>query len=392
MTGHLTKRGKNSWSIKLELGKDPATGKRRQKWITVNGTRKDAERELARRLHEINTGGFVAPAKMTVSEFFDSWLSTYAVGNVAATTLQGYQSMIERHLKPALGALPLPKLSPLHLQSYYSQLMKAGSRKDGRTGALSAQTVLHHHRLVSEALKMAVRWQLIARNPAEAVEPPKVRPREVTIIDENKTAWLLMAAEGTRVYLPILLAVCAGLRRGEILALRWADLNTENATLSVCRSVIETKAGIGFKEPKGKRGRVVAVPEILMGVLAEHRAEQERIKALLGDGYSDSGLICCTPTGDLWKPSAFTSSYRALLSRRKLTGPNFHALRHSHASHLIKSGVDIKQVSARLGHAKAGFTLNTYVHLMPGQDEEAARRVDVALRKALEETRSQRVM
>jgi integrase len=121
--------------------------------------------------------------------------------------------------------------------------------------------------------------------------------------------------------------------------------------------------------------------------LEAHRAAQKEIQAAILTDYFGNDLICPQPDGAVWRPSAFTSSYRELLKRRGLTGPNFHALRHSHASHLIKNGVDIKQVSARLGHAKAGFTLNTYVHLLPGQDQEAASRVDSSLRKAIEETR-----
>ena len=129
-----------------------------------------------------------------------------------------------------------------------------------------------------------------------------------------------------------------------------------------------------------------------MEALAVHQAEQDGLKKMFGADYQDGDLICCQPNGVVWKPSAFTSAYRALIRRRNLSGPNFHALRHSHASHCLKNGVDIRQVSARLGHAKPGFTLSTYVHLLPGQDQEAAARVDVAFRAAIQETRKNRVM
>ena len=328
-----------------------------------------------------------------MAEYLDKWLSEYATDMVSGKTLERYASVIEHHLKPSLGTLPLPKLTPLHIQAHYTAAVKDGARKDGRKGGLSAQSVLHHHRILSEALRMAVRWQLLIRNPCDAVEPPAVRTRELPIIDEMQTAWLIEVSQGTRLYIPILLAVCTGLRRGEILGLRWSDFDAVTAAIRVCRSLEETKAhGVRFKEPKGKRARSVAVPPLLIEALALYRKEQDQLKGLFGADYQDGGLVCCRPDGQVWKPSAFTSAYRALLKRRKLAGPNFHALRHSHASHLIKSGVDIKQVSARLGHARAGFTLNQYVHLLPGQDAEAARRVDSALRKAIEETRRGRIM
>ncbi len=127
-------------------------------------------------------------------------------------------------------------------------------------------------------------------------------------------------------------------------------------------------------------------------MLEAHRIEQESLKEKFGPDYHDEDLICAKPTGELWKPSAFTSAHQDLLRRRKLSGPNFHALRHSHASHLLRDGVDVKEVIARLGHARAGFTLNTYAHWLPGQDQEAARRVDIVLRKAIENARKARVM
>lgn len=387
MKGHIAKRSKGSYSIVLELGKDPSTGKRQQKWLTVNGTKKDAERELARRVNEVNIGTFADPGKITVSEFLEQWLKNYAEINVSGKTLERYRSIVTHHLRPAFGTLPLARLAPLHIQAHYSRALKNG-RKDGRKGGLSPQSVLHHHRVLSEALSMAVRWQLLARNPAEAVEPPTVRRKEVQPIDETATAWLLDAALGTRLYIPIMLSVCSGLRRGEILGLKWQDLQWDSARLWIRRALEETKLkGVIFKEPKNKRGRSVALPLVAIEALRFHKHQQRGHREMLGSGYKDNDLICCVEDGSIWKPSAFTSAYRALLRRRKLNGPNFHAIRHAHASQLLKEGVDIKVISERLGHSKTSFTLDVYGHLLPGRDEEAARRVELTLRKAIEETR-----
>jgi len=231
---------------------------------------------------------------------------------------------------------------------------------------------------------MAVRWQLAARNVCEAVEPPSVRQPEIPAIDEMQGALLLDAARGTRLYIPILLALACGLRRGEILALRWSDVDWTNGLLWVRRSVEQTRAGARIKEPKSPRSRrSVALPPVVVEALREHRARQDEIRDALGSDYRENDLICPRDDGSLWPPQAFTSAYRDLLRRRGLPGPNFHALRHSHASQLIRAGLDIKLVSARLGHAKSGFTLETYGHLLPGQDQEAARRIDQSLRSAL---------
>jgi len=392
MTGNIQKRGKHSWRLKFDIGKD-ATGKRVFEFVTVTGKRAEAEAELAKRLTALNSGAYVENSKISVRDFFDKWITTYAEGNVSAKTLEGYKSIIEHHFKPAFGSLPLQKLSPLQIQTHYASVLKEGGRKDGRKGALNPRTVLHQHRLLSEAMEMAVRWQLLVRNPCDAVTPPNVVTKEVEAIDEDATAWLIIAAAGTRLYLPILMTTCGGLRRGEVLAATWSNLDRERSILHITRAISEPKKNvILFKEPKSKRTRKIAIPTLLMEALLAHRKEQEKTREALGAAFQNNDLICCAPDGSIWKPSAFTSSYCALLKRRKLTGPNFHALRHSHASQMLADGVDLKTVSVRLGHSKASFTLTQYCHMLPGQDGEAARRVDTVLRKALEKAQPTKVM
>jgi integrase len=383
MKGHIVARSKGSYSLVIELGPHPETGKRQQKWITFHGTKRQAEDELAKRINEVNTGDFVDPSKVTVAEFFDRWLSVVAEPKVSGKTLERYKGIITQHLAPAFGRLPLQRLTALHIESHYARIAKDG-RKDGRPGGLSPQTILHHHRLISEALDKAVTWKLIRANPAAGAEAPTVRAREVVPIDEIQTAWLLTAAEGTRLYIPIMLAVTAGPRRGEILALKWRDVDWGLGILHIRRALEETAAGVTFKEPKSRSGRrKMALPQIALEALENHREAQNNLKRALGDAYQDHDLICCAEDGSVWAPSAFTSSYRSLLKRRNLSGPNFHALRHSHASQLLKAGVDPKVISKRLGHSRASFTMDVYAHLLPGQDEEASLRVDAALRQAM---------
>ena len=382
MRGSIRKRGERSWEIRLYLGRDPKTGAELRQSITVKGSKKAAEAELARLVNQIETGAFLPPGRLTVSEFLDKWIEHIRT-RVSARTFERYSSLIELWIRPELGALPLARLQPLHVQQLYSRALE-GPRRDGRPGGLKPQSVLHIHRVLSEALKMAVRWQLAARNVCDAVEPPSVRPAEVEAIDEAHGAILLDAARGTRLYIPILLALACGLRRGEIVGLRWGDIEWTNGLLWVRRSVEQTRAGVSIKEPKSPRSRrSVALPPVVIEALREHRARQDEIRDALGSDYQENDLICPRDDGSLWPPQAFTSAYRDLLRRRGLPGPNFHALRHSHASQLIRAGLDIKLVSARLGHSKSGFTLETYGHLLPGQDQEAARRIDKALRSAM---------
>ena len=189
--------------------------------------------------------------------------------------------------------------------------------------------------------------------------------------------------------MPILIAVYTGLRRGEILALRWQDTDLEAGLATVSRALEYTKErGLIFKVPKSRRGyRPVDLPKGLVSALVEHKTTQEDYRRRLGAGYHENDLIVCVEDGSVWKPPAFDSSYRQLLKRRKLTGPTFHALRHSNASIMLRNGVDAKVISARLGHSKVSFTLDQYVHLFPGQQQDAASKIDAALQAARDKIR-----
>ena len=180
MRGHITKRSKNSWTIVLDLGRDPATGKRQQQWITVKGTKKDAERKLAELIREVDTGGFVKPSKSTVGEYVEQWLRDYAQAHVRPRTLEGYRERA-KHLVAGLGAIPLSELRPDHLQGYYAT----------KLASLSPGTLIKHHNLIREALSHAVKWGILARNVAEAVDPPRPTRKEMRALNALEVRCLL---------------------------------------------------------------------------------------------------------------------------------------------------------------------------------------------------------
>lgn len=188
MAGHIRKRGKK-WEFKLELDRDPVTHKRRAKWYTGYATKKAAEADLAKRLHERQTGAFVEPTRLSVAEYLRKWIEDYARPNVSDTTFERYNQIVENDLIPAIGSISLHKLQPLQVQNMYSEQLQHGRKKGD--GGLSAQTVLHHHRVLHKALAQAVRWNLLVANPADRVEPPRVHPKEVQPIDEVRSAWLI---------------------------------------------------------------------------------------------------------------------------------------------------------------------------------------------------------
>ena len=384
MKGHVRKRGKESWAIVLDLGRD-ANGKRRQKWHSVKGTKRDAEREMARLVNSLNVGDYIEPSKIRVSEFLTKWLADYAKANVSPKTYERYEQIIDSSIAPKLGAHRLADLRPMHIQGFYSEAMREG-RRDGK-GGLSAQTVLHFHRLLHKALAQAVKWQLLARNPADAVDPPKPEKKSMRALDEGETAELLRYVEGSPLYMPVLLAVTTGLRRGEILALRWRDIDMDKALATVTRSLEQTKEGLRFKRPKTERSsRNVALPSFAVEALKRYRVEQATHRLKLGPVYEDQDLICARDDGAAIPPNTLSTNFASTIRRSTMSHVRFHDLRHTHATQLLKHGVHPKVVSERLGHSKIGITLDTYSHVMPGMQEDAASKMDAVLRKAMLDT------
>lgn len=380
--GHIRQRGPESWAIKIDIGADPATGKRRTKWHTVRGTKRDAERERNRLLRELDVGEYVEPSKMTVAELLRRWLDDIK-HKVGGKTFSRYREIVETHLAPALGGHKLAKLSALHISAAYAAAMSSG-RRDGK-GGLSAQTVKHHHRVLWQALDQAVRWQVLARNPAALVDPPRPARTEMKILDQAQTATLLKAIRHTRTYMPVMLAVTTGMRRGEILALRWSDLDLDRARLQVVRSLEETSDGLRFKSPKTSRSRrTITLPSLAVEELKRHRARQAEERLALGLGRDPDGLVVCRHDGEPLQPRSLTHEFTRLVQRAGVPRIRFHDLRHTHLSHLLAAGVNPKIASERAGHASVSITLDVYSHVLPGLQEDVAKTVDASLRKALE--------
>ena len=382
MKGHLRKRGDRSWAVIVDVGRD-ADGKRRQRWHSVKGSKRDAERELAKILHEMNTGSYVEPAKMTVGEYLDRWLADYAKHSVAGKTFERYEDIVERHLKPDLGHIALPKLKPLQIQGLYSKALTEG-RSDGR-GGLSPQTVLHCHRVLRGALQQAVRWQLLAQNPADAVKPPRPVRKQMRALDDAGIKKLLDTARGTRLYWPVLLAVSTGMRRGEFLALRWGSVDLDRSTLSVCEALEETRQGLAFKQPKTARSRrTVDLPSFLADEMRTAKVECAKQKLALGPAYDDQDLVFPNLNGSPWPPDSFSTAFVALARKAGFEGFRLHDLRHTHATQLLRQGVHPKIVSERLGHATVSITLDLYSHVLPGLQSAAIQDFDNLMRSMLQ--------
>ncbi|HUU63987.1 MAG TPA: tyrosine-type recombinase/integrase [Dehalococcoidia bacterium] len=382
MRGHIRQRTKGSWAIVIDVGRDPETGKRCQQWHTVRGTKRDAEQAMREMLVGLDKGTYVKPNRLTVAEYLQQWLQGYVAINTAPKTRERYEEIVRGHLIPALGSIPLPNLQPRHIQKYYADALESG-RRDGK-GGLSARTVLKHHRILYEALKHGVRQGVLIRNVAEAVDPPRPRNKEAAVLGPSEARLLVEASRGTPYHPIFFTALYTGLRRGELLGLRWCDVYLDLATLSVVQTLQQLRTGeYIFREPKTKRGRrQIALPPSLAILLREHRATQENVQKSLGKTLAPTDLVFSHPDGKPIRPNSVT---RALSSIARLVGLydiRLHDLRHAHATILLRQGIHPKIVQERLGHSSISITLDTYSHVLPGLQEAAARRFEEGLQEA----------
>ena len=384
MRGHLKQRAKGSWTIVLELDRDPTTGKRKQQWVTVRGTKRDAEKKLAELQHQMDTGGYLKPSKITVGDFLIQWLSDHVWSRLELRTAEGYDHMIRRHLVPALGAIPLAQLSGQHLQSYYADKL-ANGRKDGK-GGLSPRTVRHHHVTIHTALQSAVKWGLLLRNPADSVDAPRFQPKEMRTLDEDGVDKFLGAAKQTPYYELFYLALYSGMRRSELLALRWSDLDLYFGELSINRSFHHLRDGSNvFRTPKTpKARRLISLTPSTAIILREHKQAQETQQILMGNVLSEEDLIFCKLDGAPFLPDTVTHVW-IKLARRTGLKVRLHDARHTHATLLLKQNVRPKVVQERLGHATIATTFDTYSHVLPGMQEEAALQFDQGIAQARRE-------
>lgn len=383
MKGRVIKRkGAKNYTIILQLGLDPATGKRKQKWIAMGTSKREAEQYMTKLIHELDTGSYVRPNKETLGEYIDSWFQNHQA-NISPTTAQSYVNLIKNHIKPGLGHIPLTALTPEHLQRFYSSKLKDG-RLDGK-GALSNRTVRYLHCTLHRAFKVAVMQGKLYRNPADAVESPKDTRREMHTMDEVDMHLLLETARSTPYYALFYLSLFTGMRRSELLGLRWCDVDLVLSQLSVTRTLhLLNNGDMYIGDPKSAKGkRLIALSPSTVTVLKEHKgAEIKRRLELSKRPLKDQDPVFTRNDGSPLKPASVTQAWRIIARKAGIGGIRLHDARHTHASFMLKAGTHPKIVQERLGHASIRITLDTYSHVAPGLQEAAAKVFDDMVLKA----------
>jgi integrase len=371
MTGHVRRRGERSWELKFDVGRDAGTGKRKIQYHSFKGTKRQAEVRLAELIASVSVGSYVEPTKIDVAEFARSRVRQWeAAGDITARTAQRYHQLLENQIVPHLGAKTLQKLSRLDIEAWHTAL---------RTTGLAARTIGHAHRVLAKALSDAENDGIIIRNVCKQRKAPKVPDSEQAIVKDIPS--LMGKIAGVRLYPMAILALFAGLRLGEVLAIRDGRLDLDAGVVRVREALEETKAkGVVFKVPKSDAGRRdITLPEIAIEVLREHRRQLLEMRMKLGAGkLPEDALLFANLEGRPLRPSTVSSDWGALAARIGMPEITFHGLRHTHASQLISADVDIVTISKRLGHAKPSVTLAIYAHMFTTDDRKAAAAINAA--------------
>ena len=377
MRGHIRERSPGHWAIVIDLN-DSQTGRRRRKWHSFKGTKREAQKECARLIAAMGAGTYIVPSRATLAAYLEVWLKDVR-SRVSPKTHLRYSELACKNIVPLLGDTLLKDLQPAAISHAYARLLESGHRKGG---GLSVGTVRHAHRLLKQALAQAVQWGgdwAISRNPCDAVKPPKAASAKMHTYDVTQTVALLDSIRGARLFIAVLLGVLCGLRRGEIAALRWGQVDLNAGSLSIIQSAEQIGTTVRYKEPKTGRARTVALSLMMVEELRAHRLRQAEELLRLGIKLTDDSFVCAREDGLPLQPQTITHEWKRLVSKTGLPGIRFHDLRHNHATAMLATGVHPKIASERLGHSKVGITLDLYSHVLPGMQEDAVAKVDTAM-------------
>lgn len=379
-SGHIRKRQYKSgvsWQIIIEDGLD-SKGERIRIYKSLKGTKKEAQKVMAKMLNELNEGSYIEQSKKTVGEYFKEWMEAYILPHLAATTIVGYKSNVFGHIVPALGHIELQKLNGNDIQKFYNKLSKKNNPRTKKP--LSPRTIEHIHANLRSGLKQAVKLGMIDRNPADAATIPKVKNYKATVYDEDEVRELLKYVKDTKIEVPVVLGAGLGLRRGEVLGLRWSAINFDTKEMIIDTSLVYVDKEFIFKEPKSDSGeRTLIMPDSLIAILKEHRKNQNIYKLALGKEYDNNDLVCCREDGKPIIPGSFSHSFSAFLKEHDLKKIRFHDLRHTNASLLLKYGVPAKVASRRLGHSTIGITMDLYSHVYNESEVEATDKIEMGI-------------
>jgi len=374
--GHLRQRTKGSWQITIYSGY--VSGQAVRHHETMKGTKIDAMRRMRELESGLDKGVPIPVGKLTVAEHLRDWLEGYARTACSQRTVDGYESIAENHLIPALGHIQLRQLQPQAIQTYYGRAMnKAGKN-------LSARTVQKHHRLLSQSLRYAVRQGILGRNICELVVAPSWKGKTMRTLIPAEVEVLLETASGNQFFPVIYMAISSGLRQAELLGLRWRDVDLDTLSTSVVQTLYKRRGECTFQQPKTDRSRrrVAMTPKLSL-FLRDYKKEREVLYLELGTVLGLDDLVFANYEGKPLDPSMLSHEFARIVKRAGLEHVRFHDLRHTFASLALLRGAKPKVISEALGHSSVAFTMDVYSHIIEGMQSEMMALLDEMLPSAV---------
>lgn len=364
--GSISQRKDGKWTGSLIVGYDE-TGKAKRKYVYGNSHR-DVSKKLKELTVKVETKTYTEPNKMTFAEWVNVWLEEYKKPSLRVTTYEGYRAMADHHIIPVLGGMKTTKINTAHIQKFYNKKQGEG---------LAPKTIRFMHCVIRGALEQAKKEGMMFINPAEAVVLPRLEHEEMKTFSSDQAVVFLKEADEGRYFAVYYLALTTGMRRGEILGLRWQDLDFERGTLSINKSLVRVKSGLVLQDPKTQKARrTIKLPDSAVRILRKHKTAQKQERLRLEGDYQDQDLIFANEIGKPTCPRALTRHFERLLKRAGLPAIRFHDLRHTFATLALENGIDIKTIQENLGHSSISLTGDIYSHVTGKMKDVAAQKIE----------------
>ena len=372
MPGSMRQRGEDSWQLRVHAGRDSITGRKRYVERTFRGNKRQASKALAALVTEMEGQAARSTKEGTVGALLNEWLE-HAAPSFSPKTVATCRGYIDNPIIPAIGSISAGKLTANELDRFYRHLLEVGASN----GPYAPATIRRVHGIIRRAMTQGVRWGWISRNPAIDASPPRVPLHDIQPPSPNEVVRLFRLAQESDPDLAtfIVLAASSGARRGELIALRWADVDFARGTLSIERGIVLVDGQLIEQGTKTHQSRRITLDAATLETLKLHRTRMEESAALVGATISSTSFMFSEAIdGSIpWRPDSTTRAFRSLCKKAGVEGVRLHDLRHYVATRLLSAGIDVRTVAGRLGHRNPSTTLNVYSHFVPESDQEAAK-------------------
>ena len=378
--GTIRQRKNGKWEGRFTYGRDPLTGKQLQRSV-YGDSHKEVQQKIREILTQINNDSYINPSKLTLEEWLETWLKTYQKNSLKETTYNNYVTLTQRHIIPYIGKMQLCKIKTIQLQELYNKLEQNGRvvrrESQNQPKGLSAKTVRNIHSILYSAFEAAIRVGIIInQNPAKYCALPKNEHKEMVILQLDMLDKFFAEAMKTDYFSLYYLDLSTGLRRGELLGLKYSDINFETGVLNISRQLQRINGELVTSSLKTKNSkRSIQLPDETLEVLKEHKEKQIKLGLLPENGYIDDKFIFCSPLGTPLDPDSARKMLKRILKRAELPEVRFHDLRHTYSALALQNGVDIKTLQKDLGHHSAAFTLDVYGHITLQMEKQKAEKI-----------------